>query len=160
MCNFPMTNSKSWRVTYISTLRSSKSNFVSSTEIWQFTTTQYVSCDGNIHGCCTTSYVRTFSADTLYLPREYLTRLILFCDLTLFHTSVCDTDVEGHIRSERAFHFFSKFRLIRALDQFLEWISATRPGQIFWAGFIPTRCTHLCLCMFKKKKNISSQLVS
>lgn len=94
----------------------------------------------------------------------YLTRLILRCDLALFLSLprlpfllilrfVTPTRSSGHVRSARALSysvFEAENHLGRAFGQLLEWISATRPGQIFWTGLAPA---HTCGPCSKKKKN-------
>lgn len=141
---------------YISALRFGKSNFASSAEIWRFTTARYVSCDGDIHRC-STAY-RTLSA-VLYPPRRYyLTGLILFCDLSLFSILrfVTPTLVGGSHSIRAHVAGFSKPRFIRAFDQFLEWISATRLGQnlLSWPHTDTTSYTPVRACVYSggKKK--------
>lgn len=155
--NFPMANSKSWRAWRANISRRYDSvNLIpyrAQREIRRFTT---VRCSvWRKHSWMLYEYQRTICHGVLLFNTSNFAPWPRSFSLFL-HTPVCDTDeVVGScsIRA-RAIVRFSKPRIILAwaFGQLLEWISATRPGQIFWTGLVPARRTHLRPVLQKEKK--------
>lgn len=151
-----MANSKSSdaRAGYISTLRFSKSNSVSSAQRYGDLLLLDVSCDRNIHGRRTTPYAqqRTTPPRILFNTSNFAPVTPLFSRFKL--RFVTPTGSSGHVRSKRArssFGFQSRDSSFGStFGQLLEWISATRPGQVLFVQK-PRVGAHLRPCAPKRK---------